>query len=431
MSDASARPPQVSAPAAAPTTREVLFEQVLAQAYNAVVITDARFDHGGPLVTFVNPAFCAMTGYAEHEWLGRSPRILQGPDTDRAVIDRLRTSLHEARFFEGETVNYRKDGTPYRVRWNISPVRGADGAVTHFVSVQRDVTEEASLQTQRALLARALDGAVEAIAVLDAAGRFVFVNEAWEQLAGVPRAGLVGQPWTAIDAREDDDTRAWNELLAESGGGHRFATVRRPDGSARLVDRSVAPLSDPVAGRHVVVVAKDVTDRLRQVETLLERADLDALTGALTRGAGERELARALELADARAEPLAVLLVDVDRFKAVNDTYGHAVGDRVLASVAEALRACVRAGDLVVRWGGEEFLVALPGIDVAVARRVAERVRAEVVAREVAGLPPVTASIGLAPRRPGEALDALVERADVALYAAKEAGRDRVRLADA
>lgn len=430
MSDVGGRASGAPAAGGPATAREALLEQVLAQAYNSVVITDARFDHGGPLIVYVNPAFCAMTGYAEAELLGRSPRILQGADTDPAVIDRLRACLHEARFFEGETVNYRKDGTPYRVRWNISPVRGADGSVTHFVSVQHDVTEESSLQTQRALLAQALDGAYEAIAVLDREGRFVFVNEAWERLAALPRAALVGRPWTALDAGEDEDAREWNELLAESGGGHRFATVRRPDGSTRLVDRSVAPVGDPVAGEHVVVVAKDVTDRLHQVETLLERADLDALTGALTRGAGERELDRALELADARAEPFALLLVDVDRFKAVNDTHGHAVGDRVLAGVAEALRACVRAGDLVVRWGGEEFLVALPGLDVAVARRVAERVRTEVAARDEAGVPAVTASIGLAARRPGEALDALVARADVALYAAKEAGRDRVRLAD-
>jgi diguanylate cyclase (GGDEF)-like protein/PAS domain S-box-containing protein len=410
--------------------RAALLEAVLAQAYNAVVITDARFDHGGPLMTYVNPAFCVMTGYPEEELIGRSPRMLQGPATDPAVIDRLRACLRTATFFEGETVNYRKDGTPYRVRWNISPVRAADGTLSHFVSVQRETTAEAQLQAERTLLARALDGAFEAIAVLDLEGRFTFVNEAWVQLAGEPREHLLGRSWTSLDAGDDEAAREWNELLASSGG-RSFVTLRRADGTTRLVDRSVAPIMDPVAGEHFVVVAKDVTDRLRQVETLLERADLDALTGALTRGAGERELMDAMGTTVERGEPLVVLLADIDHFKRVNDTLGHGVGDRVLAAVADALRRCVRVGDAVVRWGGEEFLLVLPGATLAVAERVAHQVRAELAAGSDAGVPVVTASIGVASWTPGETPEALVARADGALYAAKAAGRDAVRVANA
>ncbi len=409
--------------------REALLEEVLRQAYNAVVITDARFERGGPLMVYVNPAFCAMTGYDEHELVGRSPRILQGPATDPAVIDRLRASLHAAVFFEGETINYRKDGTPYRVRWNISPVHAGDGTLSHFVSVQRETTEEARLQGELALLARALDGAFEAIAVLDGEGRFTFVNDAWVRLAGEPRDRLLGRPWTSHDAGDDPTSRDWNELLASGSAERTFVSLRRADGTTRLVDRSVAPIADTVEGEHFVVVAKDVTDRLHRVETLLERADLDALTGALTRGAGQRELGRALGASIERGEPLAVLLADIDHFKHVNDTLGHAAGDRVLAAVADALRRCVRVGDTVVRWGGEEFLVVLPGATLAVAERVAQRMRAELAAHSENDVPRVTASIGVAGRRPSEVPDALVARADAALYAAKAAGRDTVRVA--
>ena len=87
-----------------------VFRAAFDRAYNSIVITDADFDGGGPFVLHCNPAFCAMTGYAQEEWIGRSPRILQGAATDRTVIDRLRRQIRAGKFFEGSTINYRKDG---------------------------------------------------------------------------------------------------------------------------------------------------------------------------------------------------------------------------------------------------------------------------------------------------------------------------------
>lgn len=114
---------------------EAAFEHL----YNAVVVTDADFD-GGPFIARCNPAFCAMTGYSEQELIGQSPRILQGTDTDREVIDRLSRQIRAGEFFEGSTINYRKDGAPYVVQWNISPVRDADGVIVAYISIQQDIT---------------------------------------------------------------------------------------------------------------------------------------------------------------------------------------------------------------------------------------------------------------------------------------------------
>ena len=114
---------------------EAAFEHL----YNAMLITDADFA-GGPVIQRCNPAFCAMTGYTEEELIGQSPRILQGPDTDRKVIDQLTRKIRAGEFFEGSTFNYRKDGGSYIVEWNISPVRDADGAIVAYISIQRDIT---------------------------------------------------------------------------------------------------------------------------------------------------------------------------------------------------------------------------------------------------------------------------------------------------
>lgn len=137
-----------------------LFKSAVEQASDAIVITEANpIDKPGPRVEYVNAAFEEMTGYREDEILGKTPRILQGPDTDRDVLDTLRNALQAGESWEGETINYRKDGTPYIVRWSISPVRAEDDEIEHWVSVQQAVTEERereeSLRRQRNLLEQA------------------------------------------------------------------------------------------------------------------------------------------------------------------------------------------------------------------------------------------------------------------------------------
>src|SRR5699024_8951525 len=105
----------------------------LDQSYNAVLVTDANTGEEGHRIIFVNQAFLRMTGYSEAELLGRNPNILQGPETNPEVIDRLRQSLREGTYFEGSTVNYRKDGQPYTVERNIYQLRNHAGEITHFV----------------------------------------------------------------------------------------------------------------------------------------------------------------------------------------------------------------------------------------------------------------------------------------------------------
>ncbi|WP_202114698.1 sensor domain-containing diguanylate cyclase [Vreelandella zhuhanensis] len=117
-----------------------LLETAMEQSFNAVLITTASLDFPGPEIVYVNAAMTSMSGYSREELLGATPRLLQGPKTDREMLHRLRAALAAGEYFEANTVNYRKDGIPYQVEWNISPVRNEAGVVTHFVSVQRDIT---------------------------------------------------------------------------------------------------------------------------------------------------------------------------------------------------------------------------------------------------------------------------------------------------
>lgn len=167
----------------------------------------------------------------------------------------------------------------------------------------------------------------------------------------------------------------------------------------------------------------------RQLADLALASRRDALTGLPNRRAFEEDLAREASRAARAGTPLAVVVLDVDRFKAVNDTHGHAAGDAVLRAVAARAAGAIRAGDLLARVGGEEFGILLPAADLARAVDAAERIRTTLAALpvEAAGIAlAITASFGCAALARGETPEALVARADARLYEAKGAGRNRV-----
>lgn len=191
-------------------------------------------------------------------------------------------------------------------------------------------------------------------------------------------------------------------------------------------------------------VALDVTDSNRRLEELeseraqaLERAaesrrlaETDPLTGLANRRRAMAEADRAAVAATRDGSPLALVLFDIDHFKAVNDCFGHPVGDAVLARVAEIARDALRPGEMVGRIGGEEFLCVLPAANLAVARNCAERLRRAIAEQSGSDdLPAVTVSAGYAAWRKGDSTLSLFARADAALYQAKSSGRDCVRRA--
>ncbi len=164
-----------------------------------------------------------------------------------------------------------------------------------------------------------------------------------------------------------------------------------------------------------------------EAETRLQ-ARTDDLTGLANRRALDEEITSALAASNGSAQPFAVVMVDVDRFKFINDTHGHAVGDATLEAFAARLAGALRAPDRAFRYGGEEFCLLLAATDLADARALAERVREQVALPYEGAMKALTASLGVTAWQPGDAADALFRRADRALYAAKSAGRNRVEV---
>ncbi len=408
---------------------DTLFQLALEQSFNSVLLTDAEPGPHGPRILYANPAFCRMTGYQAEELIGRTPRLLQGPQTSPDVLRELSACLRDGRYFQGSTVNYRKDGTPYTVEWNISPVRDKAGAVTHFISVQQDVSDLVAAQRSAQLLANALNVAQDAIFITSASGVIEFVNQGFEMVTGYSGAEALGRTPALLrsgEHGEDFYQRLWHSL--RSGQSFR-ATVsnRHKDGHLIHCEETITPVHDRHgAVTHFVCIAKDLTTRIQAERELREQAMLDVLTGLLNRRAGELELEKAYLASYEGDTPFCVMLADVDHFKAINDTWGHSAGDAILQNVARLLGASVRATDSVVRWGGEEFLIVLPYCELSAAEKRAEHIRVSMERMRQPEAGRVTLSIGAAQVEDNETLAGLINRADKALYRAKKAGRNRV-----
>jgi diguanylate cyclase (GGDEF)-like protein/PAS domain S-box-containing protein len=303
----------------------------LEAAASGIVITDRA-----GIITWANPAFCRMSGYAQHELLGQHTRILRSGKHGCDFYSALWHTVLEGRTWTGELVNRRKDGTEYLEEQTIAPVHDATRNITHFIAIKQDITAR-----------REAEHALE---------------------------------------------RAHVELA------QKLAEIEHLN--AKLNEQA---LRDPLTG-------------------LYNRRFFHASM--------ERELARVRR----ESVPLSLVLVDLDHFKQINDTYGHAAGDAVLKHVANLLVTHSRSSDLACRMGGEEFVVVLPGASLQAARMRADAWR-ELLGRQI--IPTgdkavrVTLSAGVASLRDGsESTDVLLARADEALYRAKRGGRDSVMPAE-
>jgi diguanylate cyclase (GGDEF)-like protein/PAS domain S-box-containing protein len=260
-----------------------------------------------------------------------------------------------------------------------------------------------------------------------------YVNPAWETITG--RKLVAGDPFDrCFDAVHPDDVAAVIRKAAArpSGGLDLECRILRPDGAVRWVHvRTFAMFDGAGAGYGVAGLMQDVTERKSANEKLLHLAYYDALTGLPNRTLLYESLGRALDQARAHKWAVSLLFIDIDGFKAVNDTFGHTVGDELLKQVAGRLLSCVRIRDMVGRIGGDEFALFLVTGTAQAAARVAQKVLATL--RQPYSIKHhkvrTTASIGVASDQAHlMSAESLIESADRAMYRAKAAGRDSYSL---
>lgn len=267
--------------------------------------------------------------------------------------------------------------------------------------------------------------------LVDSQGLLRAANEQAAAVLGTSRDALVGAPVGSF-FEEEGEQRRLAQALAETGSLDAVTT--------RLVPRTGPAIWCFVSARPVslgdsttlMVSFQDISEQKRVEELLRDLATKDSLTGVFNRrrffDTAEAEFARA----DRYPGDVAVALLDLDHFKGVNDRFGHGTGDDALREVARTVTSATRRQDCVARYGGEEFVVLLPGTSLRGASAIAERMRAavsELSLQHDGTRVPLTISVGVAVRGPGESVLATLGRADQALYRAKDRGRNRVELA--
>jgi diguanylate cyclase (GGDEF)-like protein/PAS domain S-box-containing protein len=394
------------------------------------------------VITEWNGAAERIYGYTSSEAVGQPISMLVPAERAGEERDIMRRLIAGQAITGYETRRVRKDGTVLDVSVTVSPIRDDDGQILGASAISRDITERLTLQQTLRETEERFRGAFEeapiGMALLGLDGRLTQVNGALCQILGYTSEQLVGMTVAAITHPDDRPAarRAHDEIRA--GARTSFATEKRYLHASGhpvscTVQATVIAAAAAADGRPASVLAQiqDITERKRNQEELEYLADHDALTGLLNRRAFTRELVSHADLASRYGAEGTVLMIDLDQFKYVNDTFGHHAGDQLIVGLAELLSDRLRTSDVLARLGGDEFAVLLPKADVGaatlVARSVLETVRENAIT--VAGTErKITASIGIASFEDCAELsgeDALIN-ADLALYEAKEAGRDQL-----
>lgn len=400
----------------------------------AVAITRLNLD--GVLVD-VNQKFCDMLRYDRSELIGKAVNDIAYPD-DRERISELnalfvdcemKSSASEKRFV-------RKDGTLMWARQVVSVGRDGTGAPCYFVSVIEDISE--SKQTQIALQQseeqfRQLAAHIPQVFWIGdiAQRKLVYVSPAAKDLFGRSLEEIYASPRTLIRAVHKHDRQRLISARRSAAGGSYDEVVRvvRPDGTMRWVRDRAFPVRDADGKPYRIAgIAEDITERRESEERLIYLAHYDALTNLPNRLLFYDRLGHAIALARRNQWIVGVMFIDVDRFKYVNDTLGHAIGDRLLQKVSERLIKAVRSEDTIGRLGGDEFAVVLSNLGApqdaeAVAHKIIQSI--DDPFQLDGGEVYVTASIGIT-LYPIDGLDqdTLLKNADLAMYRAKEEGRN-------
>lgn len=334
----------------------------------------------------------------------------------------------------------RVSGEVRHVREVASVSRYADGAPVRMLGLMQDITDEVNLRQALAdseeryrLLA---ENAWDVIWTMELDGSISYVSPSVERVRGITPQEAMTQSMEEIHPPESIDVVAtyYRQLFQAIADGtepprfHGEQEYYRKDGSIMLGELDVIPQVD--AQGHVVRilgVTRDISEQRRYEQELNRLAETDQLTGIWNRRQGERLFAADIAEARRYRTAMSLLMLDLDHFKGVNDRFGHQAGDEVLIELCRRITENLRASDVLVRWGGEEFVIVMRHCDLDDALARAEQLRALIAADPFPLVGTVTVSIGAAQLTPQDDLFTWLDRADHAMYDAKQAGRNAVR----
>jgi len=398
-------------------------------------------------ITYVNDKFCSISQYSEKELIGKNHRILNSGYHAKEFFEQMYHTIANGKVWHGEIKNRAKDGSTYWVDTTIVPSLNTRGKPHQYIAIRADVTErkraEEALKESLAMSENAIKELADQkfavdqhsiVAVTDVQGTITYVNEKFCAISQYSKDELVGRNHRILNSghHPKDFFQQMYRTIAGGAVWHGEIKNRAKDGSLYWVDTTIVPFLGPSGRpRQYVAIRTDITERKVAEERIQFLAYSDALTGLPNRRLLQDRLTQALAGARRQKGRVALLFLDLDRFKDINDSLGHPVGDLLLQEVAERLKKFGRAQDTVARLGGDEFLIALTQIkdipDAAVAaERLMDAMTAEFVIQGHSLIASCSIGISIFPEH-GADCETLIKNADVAMYSAKADGRDNFR----
>jgi diguanylate cyclase (GGDEF)-like protein/PAS domain S-box-containing protein len=409
----------------------IKLSQAVEQTADTMFITDLD-----GRIEYVNPAFEKVTGYSAADAIGKTPRILKSGRHDQKFYQRLWQIIQAGKVYQEILVNKKKNAELYFEEITITPLTSAEGRITHFISTGKDITErERALEDLRESEQRfhgTFDQAAVGIAHVALDGHWLRVNQKLCEIIGYPEHELLQLTFLQVTYPEDKglEQESIRQLLANEIW--HFSLEKRyvrKDGDVIWINLTVSLVRDDLgAPKYFISVIEDVTRRKEAEAQLVYLANHDALTGLANRTLLQDRLSQSIAVANRSGHAVAVLFIDMDRFKNINDSLGHDIGDRFLLAIAQRLADTVRAGDTVARLGGDEFVIVLgelrrPEYAATVATQVLAAVSRPLLmeGHELT----LSSSIGIS-LYPKDGLDVhtILKNADAALNRAKNAGRN-------
>ena len=392
---------------------------------NTIVMTDPERN-----IVYVNEVFEKTSGYNKEEAIGQNPRILKSGIQEDTYYAEMNKVLDQGKKWEGEFINKRKDGSLFYEKASIVPVI-VDGKLTNYLAIKLDITQYVEQQQKLKLSAAVFENTQESILVTDRENRIISVNKAFTTITGYSEKEVLGKNPSILKSGRHDKSFYRKMWLAISQTGKWHGKIYNRTKSGEIIPTwlTISTLYDDEG--NLLNYIGMLTD-LREIIHSQERAEFlayhDTLTGLPNRAYFEEHLFQAIEIAQRNATTLAVLFIDLDRFKVINDTLGHDVGDMLLKSVSERIRSTLRKSDMVARIGGDEFIAVLETIHSAEdAAYVCEKILKIITEPLKIGSHTlnISTSIGVAlyPDN-GTTITDLIKNADNAMYLAKSLGKN-------